>query len=120
MRLNKMFNPLAIRIGASALAIVAAFSLGWSICSLKNDSQFKTYAEEQNKITNDLLLKNKNFSDQAEAFKLQIKKLQEVQNEPIKKEIREVPIYRDCIVPDNGLRLLNDKAAAKNQNISTK
>lgn len=114
-----MLSPLAIKIGASALAIVTAFGLGWKICSWKNDSGYKRIVEAQAKQINDSNLKNKTLSDQAESFKAQINKLMESKSEPIKKEIREVPIYRDCVVPANGLRVINDKATTTNQSLSS-
>lgn len=114
-----MFSPLAIKIGGSALIGLTIFISGWTACKWKYDSSYKSVAEIQAKQANDVNLQNKTLSDQNEALKMQVKKLLENKSEPIKKEIREVPIYRDCIVPTNGLRVINDKAAATNQSLSS-
>lgn len=114
-----MFSPLAIKIGGSALIGLTIFVSGWTACKWKYESSYKSVAEIQANQANDVNLRNKTLSDQNEALKAQIKKLMESKNEPIKKEIREVPIYRDCIVPANGLRVINDKATTTNQSLSS-
>lgn len=114
-----MFNALTLKIFSGLLFFVLAFSSGWVLHGWKYDSTYKGIIETQTKQINDKSLQNKTLSDQAEALKDQNKKLMESKSEPIKKEIREVPIYRDCVVPASGLRVINDKVTTTNQSLSS-
>lgn len=115
-----MFNPLMLKLGASALSVMAAFGLGWKICSWKNDSAYKEVYAAMAKQLNDANAKNQALENENQANKAAYQKKLEQANANIKTEIKTVPVYRDCIVPDNGVRLLNDKAAAVSKTLSAK
>lgn len=116
-----MFNPLMLKVGTIALSAIAAFGLGWKVCSWKNDSAYKDGYTALVQQLNDANAKNQALENENRANKIEFqKKLVEVANASIKKEVNSAPIYRDCVVPDNSVRLLNDKADAVSKTLSAK
>lgn len=122
-----MLNALAIKIGASTLAIVAAFGLGWKICSWKNDSQYKdAYSKLQQQYVNlqqqynDLMDKNKLLYDSLNDLKIKNQKRINELNGQLQKEIKAHPQYSSNIVPDSGVQFYNATINSANQAKPTK
>lgn len=114
-----MLSPLAIKIGSAALIISASFGLGWKICSWKNDSGYKRIVEAQAKQLNEANQRNQQLQQASDALKADYQKKIEGVNEKVKTEIKLVPVYQSCIVPDSGLQLCKSAATNTNQAITS-
>lgn len=115
-----MLNPLAIKIGASALAIVAAFGLGWKICSWKNDSAYRhAYADLQKQVEIQQK-KNSDILDQNKAVIDNYKKQVGALDDQLKNEIHKNVVYTDCKLTPNWVRLKSERNSKANQAITAK
>lgn len=120
MRLNNMLSPLAIKIGASALAIVAAFGLGWKICSWKNDSAYKAALNSIQKQYNEQLAQYKSDSEKRlEDINKQLIQIGSI-NAKLKTEIKSAPVYHECVLPDSGMQLRSNSISSANKVPTTK
>lgn len=114
-----MFNPLMLKLGTSALAVVAAFGLGWKICSWKNDSAYKYALNSIQKQYNAQLVQYKSDSE---------KRLQQLNsqltivgniNAKLKEELKSAPVYHECKLPDSGMQLRASAISSANKAPST-
>jgi hypothetical protein len=115
-----MFNPLTLKIGASALAIASAFGLGWKICSWKNDSAYKDSYAALMKQLNDANVKNQQLSN---TYNDLLKKDQSQSNkvdQNVKVEIQKYPVYIDCKYTDGGMQSIKSTVDQANQTKSAK
>lgn len=123
MLLNKMFSPLLIKIGGYALGCVVVLSVGISIgykyTKYKYDSAYKESYAAMAKQLNESNARNQKLQEATDALKADYQKKIEGVNEKVKTEIKLVPVYQSCIVPDSGMQLCKSAANNTNQAIAS-
>ncbi len=115
-----MFNPLMLKLGASALAVVAAFGLGWKVCSWRNDSEYKAVIATLQKEYEAAVAKNKILSDSLTALQIKNQKRIGELNAQLQEELKKSPIYISCTVPDSGVQLFQSSVSSANKVRPTK
>jgi hypothetical protein len=112
-------NPLVAKLLILAGVVVFAGATGWK---LRGDHDAADRLAEAEAMGQELVRRQGLVEDTAKAFEVfKAKSLitQREQQRKLNDEINKNPVYRECAVPDDGLRLLNDQIDSANDRLKS-
>ena len=110
-------NPLVAKLLILAGIVVFAIATGWEI---RGDHDAADRLAEAEAMGKELVRRQALVEDTSaafEAFKQKQVYIKREQQRKLNNETTSNPVYRECVVPDSGLRLLNDQIDAANSSL---
>ena len=108
-------NDLPYKIIGYGLILLFVFYAGWKVKGWKDDSDYKEgYAVLMNQI-NEEQQKNAALSQNYVHALHQYNQTTQELTHHVKIEVEKQPVYRDCVLPDGGVQLINTAVDQANQ-----